>query len=120
MKLMKKFIVAAALMCSAMFLVACGGDAEYKVTVKDALGNTYGKDTIVEFYDGDEKVGVQICDENGVAKKNLAKGTYTLKITSTDKDVSYCYEATKVTGRPIFNPKYAIGITKSIVNPTII
>lgn len=99
MKLMKKLIVAAALMCSAAFLVACGGgEVEYKVTVKDALGNTYGKDTIVEFYDGDEKVGMQICDENGVATKTLAKGTYTLKVTSTDKDVSYYYEETQVTG----------------------
>ena len=61
MKLFKKLSIVAALMCSAMFLVACGGgDVEYKVTVKDALGNTYGKDTMVEFYDGDEKAGVQI------------------------------------------------------------
>ena len=98
MKLLKKLGIVAALMCSAMFLVACGGDAEYTVTVTDALGNTYGKDTIVEFYDGDEKVGVQICDETGVAKKTLAKGTYTLKVSSTDKDVSYYHEETKVTG----------------------
>ncbi|MBQ3559013.1 MAG: hypothetical protein IJA07_05855 [Agathobacter sp.] len=95
---LKKLIIVAALMCSAMLLVACGGgEAEYKVTVKDALGNTYGKDTIVEFYDGDEKVGMQICDENGVAIKKLAKGTYTLKVTSTDKEVSYCFEETQVT-----------------------
>ena len=99
MKLMKKVIIVAALMCSAMFLVACGGgEVEYKVTVKDALGNTYGKDTIVEFYNGDEKVGMQICDENGVAKKSLAKGDYTLKVTSTDKEVSYYHEETKVSG----------------------
>lgn len=99
MKLMKKVIIVAALMCSAMFLVACGGgEVEYKVTVKDALGNTYGKDTIVEFYNGDEKVGMQICDENGVAKKSLAKGEYTLKVTSTDKEVSYYHEETKVSG----------------------
>ena len=71
MKLVKKLIIAAALMCSAMFLVACGGDVEYKVTVKDALGNTFGKDTIVEFYSGDEVVGMQICDENGVALCSL-------------------------------------------------
>ncbi len=99
MKIMKKLIIAAALMCSAMFLVACGGgETEYKVTVKDALGNTYGKDTIVEFYDGNNKAGVQICDENGVAKKTLSKGTYTIKVTSTDKEVSYYHEETKVTG----------------------
>lgn len=98
MKVMKKLIIVAALMCSAMFLVACGGgETEYKVTVKDALGNTYGKETIVEFYNGDEKVGMQICDENGVAKKSLAKGEYTLKVTSTDKEVSYYHAETKVT-----------------------
>lgn len=99
MKLMKKLIVVAALMCSAMFLVACGGgEVEYKVTVKDALGNTYGKDTIVEFYDGDEKAGMQICGENGVAAKTLAKGTYTIKVTSTEKGVSYYHEEAQVTG----------------------
>ena len=100
MKTIKKIIIVAALMCSAMLLVACGGNGgeiEYKVTVKDALGNTYGKDTIVEFYNGDEKAGMQICDENGVAKKALAKGEYTIKVTSTDKNVSYYFEETKVT-----------------------
>ncbi len=98
MKILKKLIIVAALMCSAMLLVACGGgETEYKVTVKDALGNTYGKDTIVEFYDGDEKVGMQICDENGVATKSLAKGTYTIKVTSTEKDVVYYFEETQVT-----------------------
>ena len=61
MKNLKKLIIVAALMCSAMLLVACGGgDVEYKVTVKDALGNTYGTDTIVEFYDGEEKIGMQL------------------------------------------------------------
>lgn len=98
MKIMKKLIIVAALMCSAMLLVACGGgEAEYKVTVKDALGNTYGKDTIVEFYDGEEKVGMQICDENGVAAKILAKGTYTIKVTSTE-DVTYAHDEIQVTG----------------------
>lgn len=98
MKLVKKLVVVAALMCSAMFLVACGGgEVEYKVTVKDALGNACGKETMVEFYKGKEKAGVQICGEDGTAKKVLPKGTYKLRITSTDKDVSYSYEETKVT-----------------------
>ena len=104
MKLVKKLIIAAALMCSAMFLVACGGnnggnsgEVEYKVTVKDTIGNTFGKDVIVEFYNGEEKAGMQICDENGVAKKNLAAGEYTIKVTSTDKEISYYHAETKVT-----------------------
>ena len=99
MKLMKKLIIVAALMCSAMFLVACGGgEVEYKVTVKDAIGGTYGKDTMVEFYNGNEKAGVQLCDENGVAKKTLPKGEYTIKVTSTNKNILYYHEETKVTG----------------------
>ena len=98
MKLMKKLIIVAALMCSAMFLVACGGgEVEYKVTVKDAIGGTYGKDTMVEFYNGNEKAGVQLCDENGVAKKTLPKGEYTIKVTSTDKNVVYYHDEVKVT-----------------------
>ena len=98
MKLLKKLSIVAALMCSAMFLVACGGgEVEYKVTVKDALGNTYGKDTIVEFYNGEEKVAMQICDENGVATKKIEKGTYTIKVTSTDKEVAYSFEEVEVT-----------------------
>ena len=99
MKLMKRLGVVAALLCSAMFLVACGSkEAEYKVTVKDALGNTYGKDTIVEFYNGEEKVGMQICGEDGVAVKKLEKGTYSIKVTSTDKKVTYHYEVVEVSG----------------------
>ncbi len=99
MKLTKKLIIVAALMCSAMLLVACGGgDVEYKVTVKDALGNTYGTDTIVEFYDGDEKAGMQICDENGVATKTLPSGTYTVKVSSKDKKISYSYKEVQITG----------------------
>ena len=99
MKIMKKLIIAAALMCSAMLLTACGGgDVEYKVTVKDALGNAYGTDTIVEFYDGEEKAGMQICDENGVATKTLPSATYTIKVSSKDKKVSYSYKEVQVTG----------------------
>lgn len=104
-KFMKKLFIVAALMCSAMILAACGnggsssGEKEYKVTVKDALGNVYGKGIIVEFYKGDERAGMQVCDENGVAAKTLASDTYTIKIQSSDKAITYTYEEGKeVTG----------------------
>lgn len=97
LKTMKKVIIAAALMCSAMFLVACGGNGDYKVTVKDALGNTYGKDVIVEFYQGNDRAGMQVCDENGVASKELEGGTYTVKIKSTDDEVEFVYDEVEVT-----------------------
>ena len=103
MKQLKKVIIAAALMCSAMFLVACGGnnggDVEYKVTVKDAVGNAYGDDTIVEFYNGEEKAGMQICDANGVAVKALPSGTYTIKVSSKDKSVVYSYGNVEVSAK---------------------
>lgn len=99
MKVIKKLGIVAALMCSALLFVACGGgEKEYKVTVKDALGNTYGKDTIVEFYAGEEKAGMQICGEDGVATKKLESGTYTIKVTSADKNVTYHYAEVQVTG----------------------
>ena len=100
MKLFKRLIVAAALMCSAMFLVACGsGEVEYKVTVKDAVGNVYGEDTIVEFYKGEEKAGMQICDANGVAVKTLPGDTYTVKVSSKDKKVTYSHETVEVSAK---------------------
>ena len=99
-KNIKKVIIAAALMCSAMFLVACGGgEAEYKVTVKDATGNPVGTNVIVEFYQGDEQVAMQKCDENGVAVRTLEKGNYTVKLQFTGgmEALSFDEEAGKLT-----------------------
>ena len=98
MKCLKKVIIAAALMCSAMFLVACGGGSgAYKVTVKDVLGNVYGKSVLVEFYQGETKAGMQVCDENGVAAKELEGGNYTIKIRSTDSEIEFVYDTVELT-----------------------
>lgn len=94
MKKLRMLFIVAALLCSAMILGACGnsGEAEYKVTVKDVLGNTYGKEVIVEFYKDGEKVAMQVCDENGIVVKSLAKDTYEVKLRFTDNNKALCYE----------------------------
>ncbi len=95
MRKLSTFIIAAALMCSAMFLGACGstgGDVEYKVTVKDALGNAYGSDVIVRFMKDGEQAAMQVCDENGVATKTLAAGKYTIELKFADTEVDFYYE----------------------------
>lgn len=97
LKKLKKVIIVAALMCSAMFLVACGGEADYTVTVKDVAGNPVGSDIIVEFYQNEEKVAVAKCDENGVATKTLAKGNYTVKLQFTGDAEEQAYEEVELT-----------------------
>ncbi len=100
LKRIKHITIAAALMCSAMLLVACaGGDVEYKVTVKDALGNPYGDEVLVLFMQDGKQVAMQVCDENGVAAKTIEAGTYDIELKFTDKDATYHYEkGTTVSG----------------------
>lgn len=99
MKKIAKIIIAATLLCGAMVLVACGnGDAaggvkEYKVTVKDALGNPYTSGVVVQFYKGEEQAGMQKVDEKtGIATKELEAGDYTVKLQFTDGADGYHYE----------------------------
>ena len=92
MKLKKKLIIAAALMCSAMLLAACGGgEKEYKVTVKDALGNAYAGVIVRCMLDG-EQGAMQVWDENGVAAKNLEAGNYDVELKFTDDERGYYYD----------------------------
>lgn len=87
-------LLAATLMCSALFLGACGnsGEVEYKVTVVDAIGNTYGKEVLVRFMQDGSQVAMQVCDENGVATKTLAAGEYDIQLKLADSDVEFVYE----------------------------
>ena len=96
MKKMKKLytlLIAAALMCAAMALTACGGgNGPYKVTVKDSAGNPYGSGVVVMFMQGTTQVAMQACDENGVATKELEAGEYTIQLQFTDSNANYYYE----------------------------
>ena len=94
MKNMKKWsllLMTMTLMFIVMGLTGCGGQKKYTVTVKDALGNPYAG-AVVKFMQNGEQAAMQVCDENGVAEKKLAKGEYTLEITSTDSSVEFYYE----------------------------
>lgn len=92
-------IMAALLMCSTMMLGACGNNTdadakekEYKVTVKDALGNAYASGIVVLFYQGDTQAAMQVCNEKGEAVKTLEAGDYTVKLQFTGDASGYYYE----------------------------
>ncbi len=107
MKLTKKIgvlLLAFAMLCVSVLGTACGKDGSgktedeadktpvYKVTVKDSVGNTYGDGVIVQFFSGDKQVAMQVCDENGVAEKELDAGDYTVKLNFTGDPEVYTYD----------------------------
>ena len=99
MKRIMTIIMAALLMCSTMMLGACGNNSgadakekEYKVTVKDALGNAYASGIVVLFFQGETQVAMQVCNENGEAIKTLETGDYTVKLQFTGDASGYYYE----------------------------
>ncbi len=92
MKKFKSFVAILLVACMLMALTACGGNKTYKVTVKDALGNPYTAGVVVNFMQNGEKVGMQACDENGVATKKLPKSEYTVSLSFTDSEIEYYYD----------------------------
>lgn len=98
MKKIKGIIAVILVVCMLAAFTACGGNKTYKVTVKDALGNAYTSGVVVNFMQNGKNVGMQACDENGVATKKLPKGEYTVSLSFTDSEAEYYYdENTKVT-----------------------
>ena len=103
MKNMKRFkaIALCVLMITSLFVfAACGEDepeqtlskeAEYQVTVVDALGNAYSG-VVVRFMQGKTQVAMQVVDATGVAKKTLDRGDYTVELMFTGDAVDYHYE----------------------------
>lgn len=92
MKKFKGFVAILLAVCMFGTLTACGGNKTYKVTVKDALGNPYTSGVVVNFMQNGDKVGMQACDENGVATKKLPKGEYTVSLSFTDSETEYYYD----------------------------
>lgn len=103
MKNTKIFFTAICLLCCVALLAACGentpkdttGDnsteADYTVTVRDALGQSYAG-VIVRFMQNGQQVTMQVTDENGAVSKNLPKGEYTVELAFTGNDRSYYYD----------------------------
>ncbi len=99
MKKIYTLLIAAILIFATMALTACGGNGPYKVTVKDSAGNPCGGGVVVLFMQNGAQVGMQVCDENGVATKELEPGEYTVQLQFTNAETSYYYEEVKVTAK---------------------
>ena len=107
MKNLKKTaaLVLAVLLCVSMMLTACGDqtaassgkEADYQVTVVDALGNPYTEGIIVRILSGGEQVAMQVVDANGTVTKTLEKGDYTVELMFTGDASEYYYEQTGLT-----------------------
>lgn len=93
---MKKFgaLLLAAVLCLGI-LSACGGSGEaaYKVSFVDAMGDPITSGVVVKFMQNGTQAGMQVVNESGVAEKTLPKGDYTLELQFTDSETAYRYDA---------------------------
>lgn len=112
-KTMKK---ALGLLLTAILLMAsllCGcGDAEtgepsadalpegYFVKVVDALGTPYTDGVVVQFMQDGKAAGMQKTNEQGIAAKDLADGTYTVELSFTSTENEYHHNASEITLTP--------------------
>ncbi len=86
-------LMTAALMCAVMVLTSCaGGSKEYKITVKDAIGNPYSGGIVVQLMKNGEKAGMQVCNESGEAVITLPAGEYGVQLAFTDSEAAYHYD----------------------------
>ena len=91
-------LLLAVLLCASMLLTACGAkEVSYQVKVTDAMGYPYTKFLAVKFMRGDEQVGIQAVNQEGVAEMTLPKGTYTVELNFTDPDRTIAYDSTDLT-----------------------
>jgi len=91
-------------------LCGCGGAEEaatdkeapdgYYIKVVDALGTPYTDGVVVDFLKDGASAGMQKTDEKGVAAKDLADGTYTVKLSFNDPNAKYHHDADSVTLTP--------------------
>lgn len=89
-------LVLAAVICLPMLLCGCGGNADYRVKVQDALGNPYSDGVVVVFMKDGAQAGMAVVGEDGVATKSLPKGNYTVSLSFTSSDAEYYYDAKEV------------------------
>lgn len=95
MKTIKRYIsilLVIVLVFSLFTLTACGGEKEYTVNLKDALGNPYTSGIVVKFMQGSKQVAMQSCNEQGAAIKTLAAGKYNVTLSFADDNVEYHYD----------------------------
>ena len=99
---MKQILTLALVLALCLSLAACGGEegpqlaageALYKVSVTDALGNPYTAGVIVQFMQNGQQVAMQVVNEQGVAEKALPKGDYSVELKFTDNKANYYFDA---------------------------
>lgn len=106
MKTMKRYmLLAMALLLLTMALAGCGGsgeaapavdangEVEYRVILKDALGNTYSEGIIAKFSQNGQEIAMQVVGANGEAVKTMPAGEYTVELVYTSSENAYTYEA---------------------------
>ncbi len=76
---------------------AAPGNAFYKVTLIDGLGNPCGDKMLVTFMKDGQKVSMVKVDAHGVALKELPAGDYTVVVSSTNSELKFYYEAESAT-----------------------
>ena len=100
MKLFKNLCIVAVIAMLVLGLCACGDqsqagnespNADYKVTVADALGTPYTSGVIVRFMQGETVVAMQPVNAEGVAVKNLKKDNYAVELLFTGDESGYYY-----------------------------
>jgi len=99
----RSLLLAVLMICSVLLMTACGGNdtptgpADYKVTVVDGNGQPYTEGVIVRFLKDGEQAAMQKVDANGVATKNLERGTYTVELVLTGDAAAFYYDKNNVT-----------------------
>ena len=92
---MKRIIKTGALLlavCMLLGVALCGcqsGEAEYRVSVADAMGKPYTSGVVVRFLQEGTQVAMQVVNDSGVAAKTLPRGDYTVELMFTDSSIQF-------------------------------
>lgn len=131
MNIMKRYIALALALLLLLALPGCGGggsseaasavdadgNVEYRVTLTDALGNTYHEGIIVKFLQDGQEIAMQVVGEDGTAVKKLPAGEYAVELVYTSAEAAYSYEADNLT-LTAQNNELSIMMTKSVTLET--
>ncbi len=85
------------LLLTGVVLTACGGNATYQVKVMDAQGNPCTSGIVVKFMQDGKQAGMQPVNENGIAQKELPKGSYTVELVFTNEELTGHYDQVQLT-----------------------
>ncbi len=114
---MKKYSIIIVLLLCISILCACGnehgqdastgdttppasGDVKYCVSVVDPVGNPVTSGVIVNFMSGENNVGMQTTNLQGVAELTLSRGTYTVQLAFVDSSAQYYFDTENLTLTP--------------------